>query len=449
MEGGVRSVEQCKIQRSRKNVYAVPLHMAPPTAAASGWLLLSLASISAVGGLSPTPSDGLPPMPPYSASAWLLGTPPTPRLSPLSSWLSNEQREVLPPGDAFARDLLRKRQALDDQDCILRVMVSDEHPATSFACQELSELILAHTQTYSDQQYRTCCGGSGFVVHATGERFEPDAWRGKELELASRIVREDLLLLRPGGSDYQLAAGCALCAFDLATTKVGTRAAELRGLVAAKAGGDDSNGGWSGQVESAIELLATNNAFGGMVSWSNAELRRTGRLLHDGVVWPLAADADTDADADAAAHSKGLAYAEDGEARQEDLWLRVEYHTLRVLPASGYLLLAVRTLTDPLPELWNEENGAAMARGVRDRLSTSGGGSSGDRLAGPAVRAAALAVLDAVADGDGDAGRARARVSNLGAGSTSPVSPPEPVVVRQAADDDLDAFALIKTACFG
>ena len=106
----------------------------------SRWLLLSFATISAVGGLSPKPSLGLPPAPPYSASAWLLGTPATPRLSPLTDWLSNERREVLPPGDAFTRDLLRKRRALDDQDCLLRVMVSDEHPATSLACQELSLL---------------------------------------------------------------------------------------------------------------------------------------------------------------------------------------------------------------------------------------------------------------------------------------------------------------------
>ncbi len=37
--------------------------------------------------------------------------------------------------------------------------------------------------------------------------------------------------------------------------------------------------------------------------------------------------------------------------KAEDLWLRVEYQALWLLPASGFVLFGVRTLTDPLRAL--------------------------------------------------------------------------------------------------
>ena len=72
-----------------------------------------------------------PPAPPYTSSALFLSTPASPLPSSPRDWLSHERREVLPPGDAFTADLLRKRRALDDDACRAAVTASDEHPATT------------------------------------------------------------------------------------------------------------------------------------------------------------------------------------------------------------------------------------------------------------------------------------------------------------------------------
>ena len=187
--------------------------------------------------------------------------------------------------------------------------------------------------------------------------------QGKELELASRIVREDLLLLRPGEDGFQLAAGCALCAFDLAAIPMGTCASELRGPTKAGEGADGE--GWSTKVKRATRLLATEKAAGGMVSWSDVDVRPTGRLLHRDVVLPVVGTVEGGVQEDESFDECG------GEARGEvGPWLHVEYNTLRLLPASGYLAMTVRTLADPLQDLAIDEegDGAEIAQDVRERL---------------------------------------------------------------------------------
>ena len=50
-------------------------------------------------------------------------------------------------------------------------------------------------------------------------------------------------------------------------------------------------------------------------------------------------------------------------------WLHVEYNTLRILPASGMVVLTMRSLREPLQALYTKENGADLARALLERAS--------------------------------------------------------------------------------
>lgn len=75
----------------------------------------------------------------------------------------------------------------------------------------------------------------------------------------------------------------------------------------------------------------------------------------------------------------------------EDLWLRVEYQTLRLLPASGFVLFGVRTLTDPLRALRSVPRAAESLLARCRALGTEMAEYKG--LGSPAVRGDVEALL--------------------------------------------------------
>ena len=183
---------------------------------------------------------------------------------------------------------------------------------------EVLELLLEHLPARFPALFRHADGSIANL--ATGECFELDDWAMMPLELAGRLVQEDLCLLQRGPAGYRLVAA-VLCfpahwrlsdklgrPLDVIHEPVpgfGERLAPTvdRFFASLQAGRPVWRANWS-LVDTAERFLPP-------------EHRKAGRTL-------------------------------DAERAGDQLWLRVERQTLRRLPRSGDVLFGIRTYLEPL-----------------------------------------------------------------------------------------------------
>ena len=114
----------------------------------------------------------------------------------LAEWIEVDER--------FAADLARRRELLAQRHGEVFAALPESLPGQS----EVLELLLAHLPGRFPRHYRRTDGWIANLV--TGEHFECAAWGGAPLELAGRLVQEDLCLLQPGDPGYRLVAA-VLC----------------------------------------------------------------------------------------------------------------------------------------------------------------------------------------------------------------------------------------------
>jgi dimethylamine monooxygenase subunit A len=214
-------------------------------------------------------------------------------------------------------------------------------PESRAGQRELLELLLDHLPQRFPEHYRRA--GGRIENLATGERFEIDAWSeasaGAPLELAGRLVQEDLCLMQRGEAGYRLVAAvlCFPAHWRLAD-KLGRPLEAIHAPVP----------GFGASLAVPVDRFFANIQAGRPVWRLNWSLVDTPELFLP-------------------PEHRGHPRAIPAEAMGEQLWLRVERQTLRRLEHSGDVVFGIRTHVDPLAEAVDSPDAAqALAARIRE-----------------------------------------------------------------------------------
>ncbi|HEX6111933.1 MAG TPA: DUF3445 domain-containing protein [Geminicoccaceae bacterium] len=278
----------------------------------------------------------------------------------LADWIEVDER--------FAAQLGERRRLLDER----RADVLAGLPESAPGQQELLELLLDHLPERFPERYGR--SARRILNRTTGESFEIEAWEAAPLELAGRLVQEDLCLMRPGEAGYRLVAA-VLCfpAHWRLSDKVGRPLDVIHR-----------------PVPGFGELLApTVDRF-----FANIQVARPVWRVN----WSLVDQPTLFLPPEHRGHPKPIS----AELAGSQLWLRVERQTLRRLPSSGDVVFGIHTYVDPLVHAVGSP-AAARALGARIREMPDDMARYKSILP---IREPLLGWLDARADGQGpSAGR--------------------------------------------
>jgi hypothetical protein len=207
-------------------------------------------------------------------------------------------------------------------------------PGTEDAQREVLELVVAHLRENGSEHHRF----EGEDVHVAGRAVRLDAG-APPIETASRLIQEDLVLMRNGEGGWRIAAACVCfpSAWNLAE-KFGKPLDMVHEHVP-QFGPGSRNAGLMTRI---FDNLAVDLPVWRM-NWS---VHADGALFHP--------------------QPGGLG---DGTALPADgPWLRVEYQTLRKLAKSGDIVFTIRIHTDPISALLLLDDGARVAEGLAKSL---------------------------------------------------------------------------------
>jgi hypothetical protein len=210
-----------------------------------------------------------------------------------------------------------------------------EDPETGAAQEEVLALIADNLSRFQTGSHRVSKAsieltGSGRVV-ALGDR--------PALLTASRLVQEDLVIMRPGPEGYRLAAAslCFPSSWSLAE-KFGRSMTEIHESV------PGFNGSRVGQM---VARVFDNLSDGQLLERFNWSVYSDGELHHPS---PKRIDLGS------------------GDSPLAKLFLRVERQTLRRLPVSGDILFTIKVHHDPMVALKAHPERAGLAAGLRTQL---------------------------------------------------------------------------------
>ena len=241
----------------------------------------------------------------------------------LNTWLD--------PDQFLIRDLAEKAVHLRAR----REVVFRQTPKTDAAQAEVRDLIAAHLLAYFPQIYSR----DGNIIHiANGPSVALD--QGAALEAASRLIQEDLCLMRRKADGWHLVAAslCFPSSWSLAE-KIGQNMAHIHAPVP----------GFHGRMHDLVGRMFDAMPVELPMLRFNWSLYGDAKLHHP----------ETHADPERfPAHTPVIDVAH----------LRVERQTLRKLPESGDILFTIRIYTDPLHGLANHPRGAAVAASLREHL---------------------------------------------------------------------------------
>jgi hypothetical protein len=243
----------------------------------------------------------------------------------LQEWIEIDRR--------FTEQLAERRQLLDER----RSEVLAGLPESGPGQRELLALLLEHLPKRFPEHYRPVDGGIENL--ATGERFAFAAWDDTPLELAGRLVQEDLCLMQRGDAGYRLVAAllCFPAHWRLAD-KLGRPLQVIHEPVP----------GFGERLADPVDRFFANVQVARpvwRVNWSLVDAPTLFRPPeHRGNPRPISA-----------------------EQAGRQLWLRVERQTLRRLPRSGDVVFGIHTYVDPLEDAIDSPQAAqALAARIRE-----------------------------------------------------------------------------------
>ena len=242
---------------------------------------------------------------------------------PWAEWLEIDRR--------LAADLAAKRALLETR----RSEVFAALPEAAAAASELLALLAAHLPQHHPEIYRRA--GDRLSNRVTGESWDVARPELHPLDLAGRLVQEDLCLLESAGDAYRLVAAslCSPARWRLAD-KLGHPLAEIHAPVA----------GYAAKLAAPVDRFFSTLKPGRLVwrlNWS----------IHD----------DPAPFQPVAPPPKLITAASAGE----QLWLRVERQTLHRLPASQAVVFTIRTHITRLDAAIRDGTAAAeLAAALRD-----------------------------------------------------------------------------------
>lgn len=227
---------------------------------------------------------------------------------------------------------------LEDKDALFatrRDVVFRAEPATEAAQQEVLDMLGEHLPLMLPDIYRRRPDG---LMILPAERCVPLDGPEPALMTASRLVQDDLVLMRPGEAEgYRLVAAslCFPSAWSLAE-KFGT---SLDGLHAAVPGYQD---------KLAVRM---KRIFDGLKP----------DVIVERLNWSIYPD-------DERHHPESKERPRDWFGADRDAFVRVERQTLRRLPVSGDVLFTIKILVDPFAAFETHPDGARLAGSLREQI---------------------------------------------------------------------------------
>ncbi|SFK55794.1 Protein of unknown function [Pseudovibrio ascidiaceicola] len=245
-------------------------------------------------------------------------------------------REWIEPDEFLTAHLDEKERLIADPKRFVFAAEAD----TEAAQREVADLLAVHLLDQFPSIYERHSDNSLSVKNA-GKRVELSFCAEPPLLAISRVVQEDLVLMRKGDDGYRLVAAslCFPSSWSLAEKFGGSMSAIHEGV-------PDFNG----------------HRMGHMVQ------RIFERLEADKPVWRLNWSLYTDAELHHPISGlRGEVLCEADQAF-EQLYVRVEKQTLRRLPNSGDILFTIRVHHDPVHGLLEHPDGDQLAQGLKTQL---------------------------------------------------------------------------------
>ena len=220
---------------------------------------------------------------------------------------------VLEPGQWLLKDeddgevIAMKRAVLDDPQVGKSLWVSDGKASTVAAEEELYSLVAACQPVREPIENRPL------------------------ITAAARLVREDLILLRQhSDTPATMCSACVCFSFGQLLTKLGVPLADIHSPVP----------GYAESLRRPLDRIFAKLGPDKSFWRANFEFRWSGELLHPSARGDPSLKGDL-------SHIAGESV--DDSLGPADMYLRVEYQTLRRLPESQHIAFTVRSYTDPLP----------------------------------------------------------------------------------------------------
>ncbi|PVB62535.1 DUF3445 domain-containing protein [Labrenzia sp. 011] len=206
---------------------------------------------------------------------------------------------------------------------------------TEAAQAEVLDLVTGNLERFHGGTHR--CGSDAVEIPAAGRIVRLS--EGPALLTASRLVQEDLIIMRPGCDGYRLAAA-SLC-FPSSWSLGEKFGQSMTGI-------HENVPGFNGErMGKTVARLFENLKPGQLIGRFNWSVYPDGDLHHP--------------------RPKQIRPEISGEALAR-LFLRVERQTLRRLPGSGDILFTIKIHHDPLAALEAHEDRARLAAGLRQQL---------------------------------------------------------------------------------
>ena len=242
--------------------------------------------------------------------------------------------------DALLADHLAEKDRLLAGAARAPVLLAEE--GTADAQREVLDLLADHLPARFPDLYSR--EGTRIAIAGTGRTVDLDEPCDMPLALAARLVQEDLVLMRRGGTGYRLAAAALFfpSSWSLAE-KFG------KPMDAIHAGVPGFNDGRMGPIVARIFDNLTVERPSWRLNWS----LYSGAGLHHPVPKPVSADGTDTSRVD---------------GTREALHVRVERQTLRRLAKSGDILFTIRIHHDPVAAFAGHPQGAVLAAGLRRQL---------------------------------------------------------------------------------
>jgi dimethylamine monooxygenase subunit A len=243
----------------------------------------------------------------------------------LAEWIEMDER--------FAQQLDQRRALLEER----RGEVLAALPESAAGQRELLELLLDHLPRRFAEHYELFDGG--IANRTTGERFALAAWEDAPLELAGRLVQEDLCLMQRDEAGYRLVA--AVLCFP-AHWRLADKLGRPLGAI------HDPVPGFGERLGAPVDRF-----------FASIQVARPVWRVN----WSLVDQPTLFLPPEHRGHPKPIS----AESAGEQLWLRVERQTLRRLPRSGDVVFGIHTHVDPLAAAIDSPAAArALAARIRE-----------------------------------------------------------------------------------
>lgn len=263
-------------------------------------------------------------------------TPYRGKNTPFSIGLSPLDMDAwLEPDEYLGEHLAEKARLLEEQ----YGDVAAVEPNTEPAQQEVLGLIVEQVGRRFPHRYEV--SGSRVKVLPDGPDHDLAAWDGPPLELAARLVQEDLCIMRKDDNGHRLAAAVVCFPSSWSLEEKFSRPLSL--IHEPVPGIDD-------RMSAGIDRIFDN------LKVDRPVWRHNWAIMNDAILHHPAR------------HSGERHELDPGRDLGEQLFIRVERQTLRRLPATGDILFTIRIHVDRMSQLESHRDGAALARGLRAQI---------------------------------------------------------------------------------